>query len=277
MKFIFFGYDFSLPVLQRLINDGHELGALYSFECDNIFNFNKDIIKQAQSLNVPVSLAKPTESEIAYYINNEDVQLFLSCGYPYKIPPIDENKAYGVNTHPSLLPKGRGLMPSPHIIMNEPGIAGFTIHKIAPKFDAGDILYQESIPLTPTDTVNTYAQRIATRMPDILSVIVADLPDYWAKAQPQDESRASTAPMPTEETRSFKWTDTIENIDKTGRAFGNFGCLTAINGQKFAIFDYEIIPGPHEYVPETIVHTDETGITIAATNGLVKLKKLTTI
>ena len=129
MKFVFFGYDFSLPVLQRLLDDGHELVALFTFECDNVFNFNREIIKTAQKQSVPFTMAKPTAEEIAYY-TNEGAELFLSCGYPYKIPSIDESKAYSINTHPSLLPRGRGLMPSPHILMHEPEVAGFTVHKL---------------------------------------------------------------------------------------------------------------------------------------------------
>ena len=272
MKFVFFGYDFSLPVLKRLIDDGHELISLFTFECDNVFNFNREIIKIAQEHSVPFTLAKPTAKDIEYF-TNAGAQFFLSCGYSYKIPPIDESKAYGINTHPSLLPRGRGLMPSPHIIMHEPEVAGFTIHKLTQEYDAGDILYQEAITLTDQDTVDSYSGAIAQRSPEAISKVIAELPRYWGEAKPQDQSQASTFAAPTEAMRTLDWSKGITEIDKIGRAFGSFGSLAPIDGKMVAVFAYEIERRSHEYQAGEVIENAQDKITIATTDGLVTLTK----
>lgn len=272
MKFVFFGYDFSLPVLQRLLDDGHELVSLFTFECDNVFNFNREIIKRAQNLNAPFTMAKPTAKDIEYF-TAQGAEFFLSCGYPYKIPSIDESKAYGINTHPSLLPRGRGLMPSPHILMHELEVAGFTVHKLTPEYDAGDILYQEAITLTNKDTVDSYSAEIGRRTPEAISKVVADLPKSWDEAKPQDQSLASTFPAPTEQDRTLDWNDTIEKIDLIGRAFGSFGCLAPLQGKKIAIFAYEVEKQEHSAKPGDVVNKTNDQLTIAAADGIITLTK----
>ena len=51
MKFVYFGYDFMLGTVHRLLDDGHELAGIFSFPCDNVFNFNVET----------TALAKKTE------------------------------------------------------------------------------------------------------------------------------------------------------------------------------------------------------------------------
>jgi UDP-4-amino-4-deoxy-L-arabinose formyltransferase/UDP-glucuronic acid dehydrogenase (UDP-4-keto-hexauronic acid decarboxylating) len=272
MKFVFFGYDFSLDVAKRLIQDGHKLAGVFTFECDNVFNFNKDIIALAQQNHIPYTLARPTKDDIDYFIA-QGTDLFFSCGYPYKIPEIDENKAYAVNTHPSRLPRGRGLMPTPHIIINHPDAAGFTLHKITARFDQGDILYQEAITLTDQDTVETYSSHIANRTPDIASAVVADLPQYWAGATPQNEAEATYFPPPDEEMRTLRWEAPITHIDRTARAFGKFGSLAFIDGALYAVFEHDYRQEPHTHITGTIINADEHTISIAASDGIFIMKR----
>ncbi len=272
MKFVFFGYDFSLNVARRLIKDGHDLCGAFTFPCDNIFNFNKDLIALAKSHNAPLSLEKPTAENIQMFIE-QGCDLFLSCGYSFKIPPIDESRAYGINTHPSALPKGRGLMPTPHIIMHAPEAAGFTVHKLTPDFDAGDILYQEKIKLTNEDTVDSYAAEIAKRTPQILSKIIADLPTYWKNAQPQNEEEASAFAPPNEATRTINWNSAIQDIDRKLRAFGSFGCFAHINGKPYAIFAHSFSEESHDFDPGTMVEATDNAIKIAAKGGFITATK----
>lgn len=272
MKFVFFGYDYSLPMLQRLLDDGHELISIFTFECDNLFNFNRDIIKLAQKLNVPFTKARPQAEDIAFF-TREGTQVFISCGYSYKIPSIDEKKAYGINIHPSLLPRGRGAMPTPHIIMNEPEIAGFTIHKLTPDFDAGDILHQESITLGAQDNMDSYTSALQARIPDALSKVMSDLPAYWSAATPQDESQTSHIPEPNHAMRTISWDEDLQQIDRRARAFGSFGCLIDIEGHRYAFFAHEINAEDHGQPTGAVISKTNNEIKLAAKGGTITLTK----
>ncbi len=272
MKFVYFGYDFMLEAVQALRDDGHELAGIFSFPCDNIFNFNSAAHQMADGLQIPFSQNRPLPLDIQAFINN-GVTCFLCAGYPYKIPPIDEKHAYGLNVHPSLLPKGRGIMPTPTIIMHRPEAAGLSVHKLAAGFDQGDIIFQRAVPLTADDDVETYSARIAMMAPDILKGIFKNLPDLWGKAQKQDETKAEIFPMPTDAMRMLDWGQDIAGIRKTGKAFGRFGCLARFDGRLWAVYNFNVWPEKHNFKPGEIACVMSREVIIAARDGFVCLKE----
>ena len=272
MKFVFFGYDFMVPAVRRLIADGHELIGIMSFPCDNLFNFNVQTLALAEERVIPCVFDKPKGQHIEEFLD-KGAEVFLSAGYPHKIPPVPEDRAYAINFHPSLLPKGRGIMPSPYIIMDHPEASGFTVHKTTDKFDGGDILYQEALPLNPRESVETLSTRIAMKAPDVLSRIMGDLKNYWDSAKLQDESKALHFPSPPEEMRLLDFAGPVERIDKTARAFGRFGSLARIQGKIFAVFQCETWSEAHDFEPSTVACVTSREITIACKDGFACLKE----
>lgn len=273
MKFVYFGYDFMLGAAQRLVADGHEILAIMSFPCDNMFNFNTRCQELAQQKNIPITLDKVTPERIETLIN-QGAELFLSAGYLYKIPPVDESKAYGINFHPTYLPMGRGLMPTPHILMQEPQAAGMTIHKLAQDFDTGDILAQQKIIIDELEDVETYCARIALHGPDLIAETVADLDQIWDNARPQDETESSHFPPPSDEMRMLDWNKSIEEIEKTARAFGRYGSLARFGNHLYAIYNLKGWKERHDLAPGTIACMLSREAVIAAKDGFICLKEM---
>lgn len=271
MKFAFFGYDFTYEVLERLLAEGHEWLGLFTFPCDNQFNFNQNVIGLAQKKNIPVSFERPTEQDLQAMLD-KGCEVFLSAGYIYKIPPIPSDKAYGLNFHPTLLPRGRGIMPMPYLIQREQDAGGITIHKLAQNFDSGDILYQKPVPIMPTDDVETYTSKILIQLPVIIADIFANIDDYWKNAIPQDHSKASHWPYPDDDMRSFDFTKTITDIDRVGRSVGRYGALFKLHGKLYAVFHYAVWEEDHTLPPGSIACVMSREITIAAADGFVCLK-----
>ena len=175
MKFVYFGYDFMLPSVLRLREEGHVLMAIFSFDCDGIFNFNNGCRTLCQEMGVPFILSPADEFHIGGLLER-GVECFLAAGYPYKIPPVDETRAYAVNVHPSRLPLARGLMPVPWIIMNNlKKAAGLTAHKMTATFDGGDILLQSKFALDRHETVETYCAKIAMRASGLIAALMTFL------------------------------------------------------------------------------------------------------
>jgi methionyl-tRNA formyltransferase len=272
MKFVYFGYDFMLGSVQRLLRDGHQLLGIFSFPCDNVFNYNEQTLALAKQLNVPVRLDKPTKYDIDFYLQ-KGCECFLSAGYPFKIPPIDETRAKGINVHPSLLPQARGLMPTPHIILNHPQASGMTVHKLTQKFDQGDILHQTPLPLNERETVETLSARIAMRAPDILSMIFSDLQTYCKDAKPQNEKKSSYFNPPTDEMRLLDWNSNVEKIDRTARAFGRYGSLAKFDNDLWVVYAHDAWKEKHNMKPGTVALKLSREIVIAAKDGFVCLKE----
>lgn len=272
MKFVYFGYDFSLGIVQRLIQEGHDCLGFVTFECDNIFNFNTALQAFAAQNNIPVSFDKPSPAMIDDFIA-KGAQVFFTSGYPHKIPPIDESKAWGINFHPSLLPQGRGIMPTPHILLHAPQASGVTVHKIVEQIDAGDILYQESLPLNEREDVETLSARITLCGPDILSMVFSDFEGYWQRAKRQDFSKATTWPEPSEDMRTLDWNKGVDDIERTARAFGRYGSLAHFSGKKWVVFSLAGWKEAHTYEPGVVAAVLAREIVIAAHNGFICLKE----
>ena len=270
MKFVYFGYDFMLGTVHRLLDDGHELAGIFSFPCDNVFNFNVETRALAKKLNVPLNLEKPVAADIEN-MKEKGAEIFLSAGYLFKIP--DVAPAYGINIHPSFLPKGRGLMPVPFILLDHPEAAGFTIHKLTDEMDAGDIIAQEKFILSETETVETLTARIAARAPDLTSKIMSDLPSAWKNAKPQNESEALNFPPPNDQMRLLNWNLPLDRLDKIARAFGHYGSLALINDNVYAVYAHTIDKTPHTHAPGTFISNDHGKIKIAANDGYFIIEK----
>jgi methionyl-tRNA formyltransferase len=273
MKFVYFGYDFMLPSVQRLIADGHQLVGIFSFEVDNIFNFNTGIQSLAQKYGVPFILSKPEDHHLKEFIS-QGCEVFFSAGYPYKIPPVDESAALAVNIHPTYLPHARGLMPIPRIILqNATNAAGFTAHKMTQKFDGGDILLQKKFPLLPQETVETYTAKIAMRAPDMVSELFAEIKTLWRNARAQNEKAASHYKPPTDQDRLLDWDKKAEELDRIARAFGRFGSIAQTEHGTFVAYDITCWKEPHAYKTGAIVATSSRDITLACRDGFVCLKE----
>lgn len=66
-----------------------------------------------------------------------------------------------VNLHPSILPLYRGPVPTYWCIRNRERLTGFTLHKVTPKIDVGEALYQEVVAIGDETDVLDLERKIA--------------------------------------------------------------------------------------------------------------------
>lgn len=66
-----------------------------------------------------------------------------------------------VNVHPSLLPLYRGPVPSHWCLVNGESASGYTLHRVTPRIDAGEVLFQEIVPVMAGDDAGRLDARIA--------------------------------------------------------------------------------------------------------------------
>ncbi len=262
--------------------DGHEIMHIFTFPCDGMFAFNNQLKDFAAHFQIPVSEHEIESQNISDLIK-QGCELFICAGYPYKIPPINNEKAYGINLHPALLPRGRGIMPLPYVIMNDNKAAGFTIHKLAPNFDSGDILYQKAIDIDEHTDVETLSAKIAIRSPEAVSIVIKDIKNYWNNAaRAQDNDKASSYPSPNEEIRSLNWNETAKELCLKGRGFGRFGMIGVIENdmgvrQKLAVFNFSVWEEKHNHKIGIMLRSSSREIIITIKDGYICLKEFQVI
>lgn len=67
------------------------------------------------------------------------------------------------NFHPSLLPFYRGPVPSYWCITNQEQFSGYTLHRVTPEIDNGEILYQDTVAIGDTKDPGKLDQLISRR------------------------------------------------------------------------------------------------------------------
>ncbi len=129
------------------------------------------VLQIAADNNIPVMLVNRKgfyESEACIQeLKLHNIDLIVLAGFLWMIPGYLIN-AYPnriINIHPALLPKygGKGMygenVHSAVIAANEKE-SGITIHYVDEHYDNGDIIFQATCTVLPTDTPDTLAERI---------------------------------------------------------------------------------------------------------------------
>ena len=88
-----------------------------------------------------------------------DVAVITGFNQIFKAPAISRFGSF-VNLHPSILPMYRGPVPTYWQIRNGEELSGFTFHKLTPKIDAGEPIYQEIVPVEGETDVLALALKI---------------------------------------------------------------------------------------------------------------------
>lgn len=191
MKIVYFGTDVFLKVFQYLLSQ-HEILALYTYHNDEDYFTEREIVRLAHVIGIPVHYDRITEEQIRAYVLGAGCGLFFSAEYDSKIPvPADFPLFRAVNVHSALLPEGRSYYPIETAMTAQRSVSGVTIHKLAAAFDRGDILAQHSFPIEPQDdSVDIYLKSAAAAC-DLTKKIMSDLEGYWSRA------RVQTLPLPS--------------------------------------------------------------------------------
>ncbi len=99
----------------------------------------------------------------AICLDSLDYRPYLICSIYYRnkisADVINISTHGGINLHPSLLPKYRGCSSLTWAMVNGDESAGFTYHYLDERFDNGNILIQDSVPIEPFDLQSTLYQR----------------------------------------------------------------------------------------------------------------------
>jgi phosphoribosylglycinamide formyltransferase-1 len=65
-----------------------------------------------------------------------------------------------INIHPSLLPAYKGTKVHGRVIAAKEAVSGASVHFVVPELDAGPVIAQASVPVHPSDTPQTLAERV---------------------------------------------------------------------------------------------------------------------
>ena len=204
MKLVFCGTPgFAVPTLENLVSGGFEVRLVVT-QPDKprgrgLEMAPSPVKSRALELGLPVVQPEKIKNndEFREQLGRVGAQAIVVIGYGRIIPQwmIDLPPLGNINLHASLLPKYRGAAPIQWAIACGESVTGVTTMRIAAGLETGDILLQEEMPISPQDTAETLAPRLARVGAELMVKSLRGLQAGTIQARPQDHSQATLAPI----------------------------------------------------------------------------------
>ena len=176
-------------------------------------------------------------------------QAIIVVGYGRIIPPwmIELPPLGNLNLHASLLPKYRGAAPIQWAIAMGETITGVTTMRIDAGLDTGDILMQCEERIQSEDTAVTLAPRLAQNGAELMIATLAGLESGTITPAPQDNTRATLAPILKREDGLIDFSRTATDAWNRLRGFQPWpGAFTQFRGKMLHI--HAAVPAPEAAV-----------------------------
>ena len=274
MKAVFLGTpDFAVPTLERMIAAGHEVLEVIT-QPDRPKGRKQELtpspVKQAAMRHgIPVfqpeRIRRPEAVEHLRALAPE-VMVIVGYGQIIQQSVIDIAPHGIINVHASLLPELRGAAPVQWALARGYAQTGVTTMQIDAGLDTGDILEQSSTDIGPDETAPDVARRLSRAGAELLAHTLAGLADCQITPCPQDESRATWAPILKKEDGRIDWTQPAIRIHNVIRGFQPWpGAHTPFRGLSLHVWRSRITSRTWDYAPGTLVH--EGGVFALAGDG----------
>ena len=277
--------DFSVPVLQALINSGFQVDAVYT-QPDRRAGRGQHVMSS------PVK--RLAESHGLYVVQ---IEKFKDAG---NIEKLDELKPdaivvasfglllpaevlsipkYGcINVHPSLLPRYRGASPIATAILRGDEITGVTIMLMDKGMDTGPILAQTEVPISDDDTSGSLGEKLAKFGSRLLVETLNLLIEGHIKATPQDETKATHTKMIKKEDGQIEWRLSASELWRRVRAFDPWpGSYTNWRGKRLKLLKVLPLPDGKNEEPGRVIalsHLSPVCVGVQTGHGVLGLVKV---
>ncbi len=176
------------------------------------------------------------------------------------------------NIHPSLLPKYRGASPLNAPILAGDSVTGLSIADVTKNLDAGDVFYQEEVPLPASSDSEAMGIILAEKSYLALRDLLEKARVEKIQRSPQDHSNSSYAPkLSKEDGRLFfnvpadKWCRIVRGLKPWPGAF------VEILGERVGIISVRVKKIESSKANGTIREITDEGLVVQTSQGCIEL------
>jgi len=194
---------FAVPTLEKLVEAGFDVPLVVT-QPDRPRGRGMELaaspVKQcALKLNLPITQPDRIKNNDDFRSRLTDLKpdAIIVVGYGRIIPQwmIELPPRGNLNVHASLLPKYRGAAPIQWAIAQGETVTGVTTMLIDAGLDTGDVLLQRECSISPEDTAETMAPRLASLGAELMLETLAGLQSKTIRPRPQEHAQATLAPI----------------------------------------------------------------------------------
>jgi methionyl-tRNA formyltransferase len=196
-KIIFFGNEqlaqgvkYQTPIFNALLESGHEICALVLPDAHVRKPFA--VTKLAEKHHIPIHLVhrgKDLLPIIKQY--HPDLGVLAAFGKMVPDEAINAIPCGIINVHPSLLPKYRGTTPIESPLLNGDNETGVSVMRLVKEMDAGPILTQAKVEITPETTKQSLYDELSTLGAKLISDVLGPTLAKNAPETLQNEAEAT--------------------------------------------------------------------------------------
>ncbi|WP_375569121.1 methionyl-tRNA formyltransferase [Seohaeicola saemankumensis] len=276
MKVVFMGTpDFSVPVLEALVEAGHDIAAVYCQPPRPAGRGKKEtptpVHQRASELGLqvrhPVSLKTP-EAQADFAALGADVAVVVAYGLILPQAVLDAPRQGCLNIHASLLPRWRGAAPIHRAIMAGDAETGICIMQMEAGLDTGPVLLREATPIGVEETTGQLHDRLSQMGARLIVDALARLDDLVPSVQP--EAGVTYAAKIDKAEAAVDWTRPATQVDRLIRGLSPFpGAWTLHDGQRIKLLGARLADGAG--APGEVL---DDALTVACGTGAVQLLRL---
>ena len=251
MKIVFMGTpDFAVPALKALAESAKHEVSLVVTQPDRPRGRSgkpapSDVKLCAEQYGIPVFQPEKVREEAAVErLRRENADIFVVAAFGQLLPKtILEMPRFGcINIHGSLLPAYRGAAPVQWAVLDGQKEAGDTIMQMNEGLDTGDILMQESIPLSADETAGSLYDKLSSMGGPLLLKALDAIEAGTVTPVPQGDSGTHYAKMLRKEMGNIDWTKSAEEIGRLVRGLNPWpSAYTHWNGKMLKIWMAETV------------------------------------
>ena len=271
MRIVFMGTpDFAVPVLQALVDHGHDVAAVY---CQPPRRAGRGktlspspVQRRAEALGLevrsPATLRDEAE-QLRFATLRADIGVVAAYGLILPRPVLDAPRHGCLNVHGSLLPRWRGAAPIQRAILAGDVETGVDIMQMEAGLDTGPIRLEESTPVAGK-TAGDLTAELSAMGARLMARVLADLAAYPPVAQ-AEEGVTYAAKIDKAEAK-IDFAQPAMAIERQIRAFNPApGAFFETDGERIRVLSAVVEPGTG--VAGTVI---DDGLAIATADGVIR-------
>ena len=283
MRVVFAGTpDFSVPVLQALLDSRHTVVGVYSQPDRPAGRGRKRVpgpVKQLAMQNAipvfqPLSL-RDAQAQQELAALQPELMVVVAYGLILPQSVLDLPRHGCVNLHASLLPRWRGAAPIQRAILAGDRTTGVCLMQMEAGLDSGPVLAEVRSEISADDTGGSLHDRLSGLAAQLLAQHLDDLEQGSLTPRVQDEALVTYAAKLDKQEAAIDWTQDAAQLARQVRAFNPWPVAhTQLEGKTLRVWNACVTGDDVAAPPGTVIAAGKAGIDVACGTGCLRLLEI---
>ena len=250
MRVLFMGTpDFAVPSLQTLIDQGYEVCGVFT-QPDKAKGRGHKLqpppvkelaLRYGLPVYQPATLREEAVQEEILRMR-PDCIVVVAYGKMLPVQVLDAPQLGCINVHGSLLPKYRGAAPIQWAVLNGDKRTGISTMFMAEGMDSGDILLTAETEIGAEETAGELFERLKGLGAQLLAETLARLERGELARIPQDDAKATFAPMLKKEMSVIDWSQPAQRVHDQIRGLNPWpGASASLDGRRLKLLGSRVL------------------------------------